>query len=121
MNRLADAFDRPGATFNPGTREQLELLGKELESLHRSVVKDVGRGMETKIKGNRPTDTITAAELKELAGWLRQMANALEQERERSTREQWKQRYNPEDVDPNYRKAVEDYFETLSREAAAKP
>jgi len=55
----------------------------------------------------------------------RQLADALAAGRSAPTRDETLRHFDPEDVDPIYRRAVEDYFERLSREAppvpAAKP
>ena len=61
-----------------------------------------------------------AADRKALADRARQLAQALEQARSAAKRDEWVRRFAPEDIDPDYRKPVEDYFENLSREGAAR-
>jgi hypothetical protein len=119
---LAQEFDWTAARLggdtevaDPNARARLGLLLNELDSLHIAFVKDTDRRFSVGLAGNQHGDTITAAEVIKLAGELRQLANDVEQQQARLAAGKWKQRFNPDDVDPNYRRAVENYFETLSR------
>lgn len=56
-------------------------------------------------------------ELRHVVEAANQLALALEKARERGKRDERVRSFNPEDVDPAYRAAVEVYFERLSREA----
>ena len=65
--------------------------------------------------------TMDAAARKALADHAEELIEALENEdRPGAKRDEWVRRFAPEDIDPDYRKPVEDYFERLSREGATR-
>lgn len=81
------------------------------------VAHDIAKAAGENVDGKQPLD---AAALKALADHADELVKALEQERPASKRNEWVRRYSPEEIDPDYRKPVEDYFEHLSREGSAR-
>jgi hypothetical protein len=81
------------------------------------LARDVARGAT---ENSSPAGAPNGAALKALADQARNLAKALERAAPGAQRDEWVHRFSPEEIAPNYRKPVEDYFETLSREGAAR-
>ncbi|HVW20716.1 MAG TPA: hypothetical protein VHC86_05830 [Opitutaceae bacterium] len=64
--------------------------------------------------------TLTPEILKALARQARELANTLETAKAGARRDELMRQYRPDDIDPEFRQAVEDYFEQLSREGTGR-
>ncbi|HZZ56180.1 MAG TPA: hypothetical protein VFE31_00020 [Opitutaceae bacterium] len=62
---------------------------------------------------------IAAAQVRLLATDARQLAQILEAERPAGARNEWLRGVAPDDIDPKYRRAIDKYFESLSRESVS--
>lgn len=71
---------------------------------------------------NRLSDphTLDAVARQTFADQALALAQALETARPTAKRDEWARRYAPEEIDPVYRRTVENYFEHLSREGVAR-
>ncbi len=92
----------------------------------QGLVDDAGLG-DTAHNLARGADTTTvsdaalaAATRKTLADQAIALAKTIEESHPPVRRDEWTRRFRPEDIDPNYRKPVEDYFEQLSRTGAPR-
>ena len=65
-------------------------------------------------------ENIDPAMLKALLQQAENLADELERAPPPTPRDEWVRRFPPEEIDPAYRKAVQDYFEKLSREGASR-
>ncbi len=82
------------------------------------VAREIAQAAGGQVDGKEPLD---AAALQTLADHADELVKALEEaDRPGTKRDEWVRRYAPEEIDPDYRKPVEDYFERLSREGAAR-
>lgn len=62
---------------------------------------------------------IAAAQVRLLATDAQQLAQILEAERPAGARNEWLRGVAPDDIDPKYRRAIDKYFESLSRESVS--
>jgi hypothetical protein len=126
LGRAANQLERAEkALTNPGTASQENPLSDVLMAAQmagailpdqpgRSLAEDIATTIKADPKGgNGP-----AFEL--LKNKIHRLLLAVEDARAKGKREEIVRRFNPADFDPAYRKAIEAYFEHLSREGAAR-
>jgi hypothetical protein len=107
------ARDRPGV---------VELASQEAQWLTTDAATiELGQQTAARADALQRGDSSDAAKLRELEDSALKLAVALEHGRADDKAEKIARSFNPADVDPAYREAVEDYFERLSREGRRTP
>lgn len=119
LERAEKAMNSPAAsTREEGIRDALmaaQMAGAVLsDAPGRALADDIVTGIKADPKGgNGP-----AFEL--LKNKVHRLLAVVEEARAKGRREEIVRRFNPADFDPSYRKAIEQYFERLSREGTAR-
>jgi hypothetical protein len=129
LSPRAEAFNRPirqlgratqtpeGAGLEPILGE-LEVASQHAEWLtHEAAVLDVARKLAAQSDRLQRQPGNDPAALREVATAAVRLAAALEAARSIGRRDEVVRHFNPDDIDPAYRAAIDAYFERLSREA----
>lgn len=124
LKRAVRMLKRPGGTGaearTPDVLVEVELASQEAEWLtSQPSLNEQARQLATRAGAMQAASTGAAdAGWQTVASAAAKIASALETAQVVGARDEVVKRFNPDDIDPAYREAVEMYFERLSREGA---